>query len=207
MNLVQHHQPFQTFQSQQWIFQPPLVARILQIKVRSALGIRQRLRQRGLPALTRPEQCHHRTRRQSFANLPAKLSSLNIHDRILDADRPIFNKQNPQPSVAFGKIARRFFENHALAVFEVMGGRVDDDLACRILGWIRRNATTKFSLSECYNMLRHGDRVAVADDLLPALTILESRNFIRELPETEAPRRGRKPSPTYEVNPATHDAG
>ncbi len=100
----------------------------------------------------------------------------------------------------------RYFENHALAAFELMGGRVDDDLACQILGWIRRNASTKFSLSECYNMLRHGDGVAVADDLLPALEILESRNFIRELPETKAPRRGRKPSPTYEVNPATHDA-
>lgn len=111
-----------------------------------------------------------------------------------------------QTTIAAAWTLARYFENHALAAFELMGGGIHDDLARRILGWIRRNVSTKFSLAECYNMLRHGEGVATADDLLPALSILESRNFIRELPDATAPRRGRKPSPSFTVNPATHAA-
>ena len=41
-----------------------------------------------------------------------------------------------------------------------------------------------------------------ATDLDPGLSILVSRRYIREIEVLDTGRRGRKPSPAYEVNPA-----
>jgi hypothetical protein len=111
-----------------------------------------------------------------------------------------------QPTIAAACTLARYFENHALAAFELMGGGANDDFARRILGWIRRHAFAKFTLAEYFDTLRRGDGVATFDDLLPALSILESRHYIREAPEQNPQRRGRKPSPSFAVNPATQDA-
>ncbi len=87
---------------------------------------------------------------------------------------------------------------HAAAAFFAMGSDPDIDLARRILAWVCANELTEFSRREAYNHLRGSIyRVNEIDD---PLKLLESHGYIREV---EICRRGpgRKPSPTYKVNP------
>ena len=99
-----------------------------------------------------------------------------------------------------------YFRAHALAAFSLMDGDPRLALARRLLAWIRRHSCERFTLAEAFADLRRGEAVTVSDDLLPAITVLEDRQFIRLLPPPEH-KAGRKPSPSFVVNPATHEVG
>jgi hypothetical protein len=100
-----------------------------------------------------------------------------------------------------------YLKAHALAAYAMMGAHPNVSMAQRLLRWIERHQQKEFSLRDCH---QHHRNVAKPDDLLPALEILEGRGFIRRLPPPEPTGPGRRPSPTFEVNPkltsSTHNA-
>jgi Protein of unknown function (DUF3987) len=91
-----------------------------------------------------------------------------------------------------------YLKAHALAAYAMMGADPNVSMVQRLLRWIERHQPKEFSLRDCH---QHHRNVAKPDDLLPALEILEGRGFIRRLPPPEPTGPGRRPSPTFEVNP------
>ena len=98
-----------------------------------------------------------------------------------------------------------YFKSHVLRVRAAMrrdGGLGED--AGLILRWIRRDALESFPQSE---LTRNFPRFrADPGALAAALGALVKANVIRPRPEPTAPKgkRGRKPLPTFDVNPALH---
>ena len=99
-------------------------------------------------------------------------------------------------AVALGE----WLEGHALAAFQRIGADPTIRRAKWILAWIRRNRLKGFSLKKLHDNYRQGD----AEDLLPALSELERRRFMRREPVEKRQGPGRKPLPSFVVNPATH---
>ena len=98
----------------------------------------------------------------------------------------------------------RYFQAHTLAAFALMNSDPRLVLARRILGWIRRHGRHTFKLSDLFRSRVGGEAVAVADDLLPGLLVLSERGYCRTITTKDSGGPGRKPSPSFEVNPATH---
>jgi replicative DNA helicase len=96
----------------------------------------------------------------------------------------------------------RYLTDHALAVFDLMGGAdptLDD--ARYLLAWIERNRVKSFTRRELFTALPRG-RFAKVDALDPPLVLLVDHGYIRPLPLPERPAGpGRPPSPAFEVNP------
>ncbi len=88
----------------------------------------------------------------------------------------------------------------ARAAFFEMGADLAVGLARRLLGWIVEKKLRKFSRRDAFNALRGGiDRVEQIDR---PLQLLVDHAYLRgtdQLTERRGP--GRKPSPTFEVNP------
>jgi hypothetical protein len=91
--------------------------------------------------------------------------------------------------------------DHALAAFSRMGTDPRVAMARRILGWTRRDRPERFTLRDLH---QHFRQVDLPTDLLPALEVLEGRGFVRRRPDEGRRGRGRKPSPTFDVNPRTY---
>jgi hypothetical protein len=94
----------------------------------------------------------------------------------------------------------RYLIPHADAVLRLMN-RVElqaEADAAYLAHWVERERLEQFTKRDAH---RHGlRRFDTAEDLDPALSILERRGYIRKLPQvTKGP--GRKPSPSYEVRP------
>ena len=96
----------------------------------------------------------------------------------------------------------RYLLVHAKAAFVVMGADKAVADAKHILRWIERNAKTEFSERDAYRTMT--TRFKHPPDLHPGLTALESRGYIRRVPEAAGKRPGRKASPRWEVNPDVH---
>jgi hypothetical protein len=94
-----------------------------------------------------------------------------------------------------------WMEAHALVAFARMGADREAWRARWVLDWIRRHGLSTFTLKQLADHKRDVDRPA---DFLPALTILEARGFIRRDPEPETRGPGRRPSPSWTVNPRSH---
>lgn len=94
----------------------------------------------------------------------------------------------------------RYLAEHAKAAFVVMGADKAISDAKHILRWIERNEKTDFSERDAYRTMT--TRFKHPADLHPGLTALESRSYIRRVPEPTGKRPGRKASPRWEVNPA-----
>ena len=110
-------------------------------------------------------------------------------------------------TVAAACIAGEVFTAHAKATFALMAG-AKDEMARRLLEWIRRNRLERFTIGEAYESLRHGmGDGACRDDLLRPLDIMESRRYIRREASqpTRKTRGGRPESTAYEVNPAAYE--
>ncbi len=88
---------------------------------------------------------------------------------------------------------------HALAAFEVLNAKPEVDDARKVLGWIRQTEQSVFSFRDCHRA--HQSRFPVADDLVPAIRVLEERGWVREVIRDGPHGRGRKPSKLFEVNP------
>jgi hypothetical protein len=91
-----------------------------------------------------------------------------------------------------------YLKDHALATYAMMGADPKVSMAQRLLRWIERHQRKEFSLRDCH---QHHRNVVKPDDLLPGLDILEGRGFIRRVPTPDPSGPGRRPSPTFEVNP------
>lgn len=88
---------------------------------------------------------------------------------------------------------------HARAAFEAMGADPDIESARRVLDWIQARAGSSFTKRDLFNGTRA--QFPSVKDLDPALKLLDEHGFIRQRPEEGHPGPGRKPSPTYDVNP------
>ncbi|WP_169979481.1 DUF3987 domain-containing protein [Tautonia rosea] len=99
-----------------------------------------------------------------------------------------------------------YFKSHARRTYAAMGGKAEQggsDVRA-IVRWVLRNDLARFSTRDIdRNIPRfHDNDAALAD----ALDWLVRHNIIRpcSLPEGEQHRRGRKPGPAFDVNPAIH---
>lgn len=94
-----------------------------------------------------------------------------------------------------------FLAKHAQAAYGLMSS---DDKTCgarRVLEWIQRKSLEAFTVRECWQAMKQQTAFPHVDAVHNALAELEDRDFIRELPAQEKRGPGRKPSPTYAVNP------
>lgn len=96
-----------------------------------------------------------------------------------------------------------YFKAHTLAVFSEMGLAGNSEACRTILQWIERDRRETFTRRELFRALEY--RFHKVDALTDPLTLLEERGYIREKETFRAKTVGRKPSPTYEVNPALLD--
>jgi hypothetical protein len=87
---------------------------------------------------------------------------------------------------------------HAKAAFFEMGADPSIDSARRILRWVSSKQISTFTRREAFNSLRGG--IQKVDELDQPLQMLVNHGYIRGV-SLEHNRPGRKPSPTYEVNP------
>jgi replicative DNA helicase len=96
----------------------------------------------------------------------------------------------------------RYLTDHALAVFDLMGGAdptLDD--ARYLLAWIERTGAKAFTRRELFTALPRG-RFAKVDALDPPLALLVEHSYLRLLPPPErSAGPGRPASPGFEVNP------
>lgn len=106
------------------------------------------------------------------------------------------------------QLARVFLIPHALATFDLMN---QDPLMAKVrvaLATIERLDAQTFSARELFRRLSNGNgsRFARMDDVNDALCILADRHYIRAIePEDQSRGTGRKPSPTYAINPRIHE--
>lgn len=89
---------------------------------------------------------------------------------------------------------------HARAAYGEMGADPAVEAARHILRWIITKDARRFTLRELFQGTK--GRFKKVESLKPALGVLIDHNFIREVPEPPRLGPGRKPSPTFEVNPA-----
>ena len=96
----------------------------------------------------------------------------------------------------------RYLIAHAQAAYTLMGADPEVEQAKVILTWVTAQQRTHFTLRELYQGTK--GRFKKVAELTPALRILLEHGFIREAAPTFHPKPGRKPSPTYVVNPLTY---
>jgi hypothetical protein len=119
-----------------------------------------------------------------------------------DADQPAEIPVDIEDVAAAGVIGEWLLE-HALVAFDRLAATPADDLARRLLAWIRRTRPTQFSRRDAHRA--HQDNGATnATDIGIALDVLVERGFIR-IKETDRREghNGRPPAPEYDVNPMT----
>lgn len=90
---------------------------------------------------------------------------------------------------------------HALAAFAEMGNDRNRALAQQIAKWIERESKTTFTKRDCFNAHRSHN----LEEIGAAIAFLEQTGHIRAIPETPRQGAGRKPSPSYAVNPLIHN--
>ncbi|SDO94385.1 Protein of unknown function [Actinopolyspora xinjiangensis] len=93
----------------------------------------------------------------------------------------------------------RYFTAHALAVFDRLGADPDLEAARTLLDWIQRTGQESFTKREAHRANR-GERFRQANDLNPALALLEDHGHIAYVEPTRT-GPGRPPSPRYYTHP------
>jgi hypothetical protein len=88
---------------------------------------------------------------------------------------------------------------HAKAAFAEMGADAALENAKRILRWIEHAETASFTKREIHQGVR--GTFKRVEELDAPLALLEAHGYVRKMAEPERVGPGRKPSPTYEVNP------
>ena len=98
-----------------------------------------------------------------------------------------------------------YFLAHAKAAYGDMGSDPEVSAARLLLAWIERLKWREFTKRDLFEQTK--GRFGKARDLDQGLAFLEAQGYLRTRPEPERElgRRGRKPSPKYEVNPAVFD--
>jgi hypothetical protein len=95
----------------------------------------------------------------------------------------------------------KYFAEHALGAFELMGADPVVADAQHLLEWIKRNELSDFSRRDAHSGNRN--RFPKAADLDPPLSLLQDHGWIRRREQGEPSRVGGRPrSPCFDVNPA-----
>lgn len=89
---------------------------------------------------------------------------------------------------------------HAQAAYAEIGADPAVEAARIILRWIDKAGQKTFTRRDCYRGVR-GPLFKSADDCDGPLSLLADHNYIREIDTAERGGPGRKPAPSYEVNP------
>lgn len=113
--------------------------------------------------------------------------------------------QRPIDGETFERAVRigEYLIPHARATFAEMGTDPDVEAAKRVLGWIERNGRESFTKRDAFEGTKgHFKKV---DALAAPLRLLAEHQFIRERPADAPTGPGRRPSPTYDVNPLYAD--
>jgi hypothetical protein len=129
---------------------------------------------------------------------------LNLHLLTLASDptRPVDDLPDLPKRIieaAFKLVA--YFKAHALRVYASIGGKCDDggEDARALIRWIVRNDLAAFSDRDiARNFDRFKNDPAILTDALGWLT---THNIIRPQDPGSTAKRGRKPSPSFDVNP------
>ena len=98
----------------------------------------------------------------------------------------------------------RYLIPHALAAYASMGADPVHSDAKYLLDWIRRNGSSSFKRSDCYEATKGHFRSV--ESMAPALKALEDHNYIAPKPAPARTGPGRPPGPAYDVNPAAFRA-
>jgi hypothetical protein len=77
-----------------------------------------------------------------------------------------------------------------------MGADPSIDGAKTILNWIQRQQLTRFTFRDCH--YAHKGRFKRANEMAPAIEVLEERHFIREV---DREKKAHRPSRVFDVNP------
>jgi putative DNA primase/helicase len=93
-----------------------------------------------------------------------------------------------------------YFKSHLGRVSHHLSGGLGDPEALAIADWIRRKGVAEFHEADVASDLRRFRDYPEA--LANGLLVLTDKGVVRQLPEPKQPgKRGRKPSPSYEVHP------
>ncbi|MBI1799987.1 MAG: DUF3987 domain-containing protein [Candidatus Eisenbacteria bacterium] len=109
-------------------------------------------------------------------------------------DLPL-SRECVERSVAIGK----YLLGHALGAFQQMGADRDVEKARLVLHWVLRAEVPTFTKREAFEATK--GRFKKVADLEPALRVLEDHRYITARPRPPRDGPGRKPSPSYAVNP------
>jgi len=96
-----------------------------------------------------------------------------------------------------------YFTEHARAAFDILGEDSDNGAAGYLLDHLRSKGHQSFTLRSLHVELPRG-RFPKVDSVAEAVAVLEAHNWVALQPAPERDGPGRKPSPTYAVNPQTH---
>ena len=89
---------------------------------------------------------------------------------------------------------------HTLSALSLMGSDPKTNGARRVLDWIQSGCRERFTARDAFRA--HRSRYPSMAHFAPVLTILEERGYIIEEAPEQPPGPGRRPSPTYQVNPS-----
>jgi replicative DNA helicase len=105
-----------------------------------------------------------------------------------------------QETMANAVAIGRYLIPHAQAVHDLMGLDPGVAEARYVVGWITAKGPRSFSKRDAFEATK--GRFKKVEELDPALCLLEERGYIRRRPwERGEGKRGRTPSPIYDVNP------
>jgi len=93
---------------------------------------------------------------------------------------------------------------HAQAAFAFMGTDPEVENAKKLLSWIVDHRVSKFSKRDAWQATR--GRFKKASELDAPLSLLVEHGYLAEEQPHERPGQGRKPSPSFNVNPYTHNS-
>ncbi|MBO4793198.1 MAG: DUF3987 domain-containing protein, partial [Deltaproteobacteria bacterium] len=96
-----------------------------------------------------------------------------------------------------------FLVEHAKAAYALMGTDETLEGAKKILSWIRRKHAGRFTTQEAWQALR--GTFHHMPSLREALKELEDRFYLYEIPAEGQAGPGRKPAPSYLVNPRARE--
>jgi len=92
-----------------------------------------------------------------------------------------------------------YFKRHVRKVHAHIGADPRIEHARRVVRWIREHRRTQFTRREVFEGVK--GTIKTVDLLSPILELLEAQYLIRSTGPPDRQGPGRKPSPTYEVNP------
>ncbi|MDQ3012459.1 MAG: YfjI family protein, partial [Acidobacteriota bacterium] len=93
----------------------------------------------------------------------------------------------------------RYLIPHAQAAYAEMGADPEIEAAKIVLRWIEKAGAEEFTKRQAFEATK--SRFKKVENLDPALRLLEEHNYVRMLVSTTEPRKGRKASQLFEVNP------